>query len=320
MFTLAHLSDVHLPLMRRPAVRELLGKRASGYLNLVRARGANHQAWAVDAIMAAIAQAGPDHVALTGDLINISLHDEFPDALAWLRRFGPPDWISLVPGNHDAYVGLPDGHGLAVWQAYMRNDVPDHDTPGDPLHWPYLRRRGPVALIGVSTAIVTPPLKATGTIGKDQLARLKSLLQQTRDEGLCRIVLIHHPPEPVPTKWRKRLTDAHALAGIIAETGAELILHGHNHTDTLAFTPGAGGPVAIVGVPSASATGRDHRPEAQYNLFRIDGGNGAFFIEQTAHRLDVETRQFRQIYVRKLDAGHGCAAPPQPGPAIHGAV
>jgi 3',5'-cyclic AMP phosphodiesterase CpdA len=49
----------------------------------------------------------PDHVALTGDLINLSLQAEYRLAAKWLAALGDPDWITFVPGNHDAYVPFP---------------------------------------------------------------------------------------------------------------------------------------------------------------------------------------------------------------------
>ena len=41
-FTLAHLSDPHLAPLPKPRLRELMGKRALGYLNWVRNRKRVH--------------------------------------------------------------------------------------------------------------------------------------------------------------------------------------------------------------------------------------------------------------------------------------
>ena len=42
--------------------------------------------------------------------------------------------------------------------------------------FPFVRRRGPLALIGLSTAVPTPPFMATGRLGEAQLARLGETL------------------------------------------------------------------------------------------------------------------------------------------------
>ena len=194
----------------------------------------------------------PDHIALTGDLVNIALPDEFAAARTWLAGVGPAEKISIVPGNHDAYVPAALGDATSTWGDYMRAD--QNREPG----WPFVRRRAGVALIGLSTAIPSPPLMATGRLGAVQLARLAQLLSQLRDEGLFRIVLIHHPPESEPRRHRERLLDAAAFRDVLAEAGAELILHGHEHVRSVTWLDGPDRRIAAVGVPSASAAVGGH--------------------------------------------------------------
>jgi len=297
MFTLAHLSDIHLSLPRAPRLAELWNKRFTGYLNILRRRGASHQDWALEALMTALKADQPDHVALTGDLINLAMKEEFAYAGAWLESHCAPDRLSVVPGNHDAYVAVPEQDGLGLWRAYMSGDEAKREDEAA-ADWPYVRRRGRIALVGVSTAMVSAPFMATGRVGPSQLARLAELLADLGHEGSCRVVLIHHPPAPTPTHWNKRLLDATALAEIFAGAGAELILHGHNHTDTLSFTPGPERPIPVVGVPSGSSVGMPPKPSAQYHLFRIEQADKGWSIGQTARSLDPETRHVSTIYTR----------------------
>ena len=63
---------------------------------------------------------------------------------------------------------------------------------GEP--FPFVRRRGPMALIGLSTRCRPLPLAATGRLSDDQLARLGGMLSALARERLFRVVLIHHPP------------------------------------------------------------------------------------------------------------------------------
>ena len=121
MFTLAHLSDPHLPM---PAARplELAGKRATGYFNWWRSRVHVHVPEALAGIVADIARQAPDHIALTGDLVNISLGAEFASAARWLATLGPPDRVTVVPGNHDVYVATAWPTSLGLWGAYMAGD------------------------------------------------------------------------------------------------------------------------------------------------------------------------------------------------------
>src|SRR6266705_648952 len=104
MFLLAHLSDPHIGPLPTPRPAELAGKRALGFLNWHRRRRAIHRPEVLDLLARDLAAAGADHIVVTGDLVNLALAAEFAPARAWLGRLGPPDRVTLVPGNHDAYV------------------------------------------------------------------------------------------------------------------------------------------------------------------------------------------------------------------------
>jgi 3',5'-cyclic AMP phosphodiesterase CpdA len=132
-----------------------------------------------------------------------------------------------------------------------------------------------VALIGVNSAVPTPPAMAWGRVGTEQLARLAAVLGRLAGVGLFRLVLIHHPPLSGQPSDGRSLRDAHALEAVLARHGAELVVHGHNHRDMLAWHPSRSGLVPVVGAPSASLGRRHkHEPLARYNLFRIDAGAG----------------------------------------------
>src|SRR5262245_66208897 len=98
LFTLAHLSDPHLP-MPRAGVLDLVGKRATGYVNWWRRRVHLHLPQALAGIVADIKERKPDHIALTGDLVNISLPTEFSRAAEWLAVLGRPRDVTGNPGN-----------------------------------------------------------------------------------------------------------------------------------------------------------------------------------------------------------------------------
>ncbi len=122
--TLAHLSDVHLgPLPPGAAWENFALKRVVGTLNWKLRRHKLHDPAISSALVADIKAAAPDHVAFTGDLMNVSAYAEFPRAARWLQSFGDPAWISYVPGNHDAYVPVPWEQGLAHLAPYMTGDM-----------------------------------------------------------------------------------------------------------------------------------------------------------------------------------------------------
>ncbi len=53
-----------------------------------------------------------------------------------------------------------------------------------------------MALIGLCSAVPTPPFVASGRLGREQLDAFEGELRALSNEGLARVVLIHHPPLP----------------------------------------------------------------------------------------------------------------------------
>ena len=146
MFRLAHLSDPHLP-MPQARPQQLFSKRATGYVNWWRHRVHVHVPEALAGIVADIEAQQPDHVALTGDLVNVSLPQEFERAAQWLARLGPPDAChASFPATTTStcrWTGRPD---LGRWGAYMAGD--GQPPPRGLDDFPILRRRDGVALVG----------------------------------------------------------------------------------------------------------------------------------------------------------------------------
>ncbi|HXQ41573.1 MAG TPA: metallophosphoesterase [Candidatus Udaeobacter sp.] len=285
MFTLAHLSDVHLGDVGIPSPGALLSKRFLGFLSWHLRRKSIHIAPVLNALVADLRARQADHIAVTGDLVNISLPGEFERADTWLATLGSPGDVTVIPGNHDAYVPIAWKLSLGLWAAYMAGLGPDGaETPAAGLSdFPFLRRRGPLALIGISTAEPMPPHMAAGRIGQQQLARLATVLKTSRDQSLCRVVLIHHPPVSDPAYKLKQLLDSEEFLAVIASEGAELILHGHTHMSGLTYLPTPAGRVPVVSVPSASAKPTQHHDPARYHLYRIERQGGVW-------RIDVEVR------------------------------
>lgn len=269
MFRLAHISDVHLGPMPRVKPWQLFNKRITGFLNWkLNRRGAmNHGI--LDGLIAHIRENQPDHMAITGDLVNLALPAEIHRMRDWLGDLGSPNDISIVLGNHDAYVPGAKKASLNAWEPYA---LGDNQTK---THFPYLRQRGEISIIGVNTGCATLPFFATGTFSQKQASELETLLTQAGDEGHFRVVMIHHPPFPNATVWAKRLIGDQRFRDVVAQSGAELVLHGHTHIESFEKIDGPDGSVPVIGVPSASHGISDsdadahHKPAARYNLFDI---------------------------------------------------
>jgi 3',5'-cyclic AMP phosphodiesterase CpdA len=262
-FTLAHLSDPHLPPLPAARLRDLAGKRVLGYLHWTRRRHKYQRREVLDALVADMQAQQPDHVAVTGDLVNLALETEFSPAQAWLESVGAPQHVTVVPGNHDAYVRATRHRFAGTFGDYLRGD-----TESNGALFPFVRRRGPLALIGVSSAVPTAPLMATGKLGPAQLDALDRTLAQLSSEQAFRVLLIHHPLHS--NSRFKRLTDSRQLRALLKRHGVELVLHGHDHIHSTMWFDGTDGKIPAIGVPSASALAHRHYPAAAYNLFSIE--------------------------------------------------
>lgn len=301
MFTLAHISDPHLGPLPEVDLKSLMGKRALGYLSWQRRRRRIHRPEVLSALEADLTAQAPHHVAVTGDLTNISLPAEFEQTARWLGRLGPAEDVSVVPGNHDAYVALPWAESWHHWSPFMTCEgspeslrvLQDFD------HFPYLRRRGPIALIGLSSAHPTPPFMAGGSLGSEQLKRLHDLLERLGADGCCRILLIHHPPKR-RKRGRKSLWDSDALIDCVEAGGAELILHGHQHSFHNSELKTAHGPAQVLGVPSASAHAAGHKPQSHYQIYGIERHDDGWHVEISVRAYAADNERFEPARTHHL--------------------
>jgi 3',5'-cyclic AMP phosphodiesterase CpdA len=269
MFRLAQVSDPHFRCFRLARLRDLLGKRALGGLNLLVQRRRKHSMALLQALLEDLRGRDFDHLALTGDLCNISLESEWSAALRWIAATKLPlDRVTVIPGNHDAYVPavVKDGVFERMFAAYQTADL----RVGEAVY-PFVRFRGELALLCVSTAVPTGDLGAWGRVGESQLARLESLLGAPEVKARRRVILIHHPPLVNRPGEDLNLRDREALQALLLRTGADLVMHGHDHRDFFKDLPGPGGSrIPVVGVGSASyVSGPDRR--SRYNIFEFEG-------------------------------------------------
>jgi 3',5'-cyclic AMP phosphodiesterase CpdA len=262
LFRLAHLSDPHLPpppTMGR--LRDLVSKRTLSRLSW-RSKHLQHDPAVLAKLVADIQAYAPDHIALTGDLTNFSTPEEYAAARTWLTALAPPADLTVSPGNHDALVAEGQDERFASLAPWFGD--------GAEAAFPHVRRRGPIALVNLCSAVPTPPLFAGGRLGAGQIERLPQILDDLGRAGLVRVVMLHHPPVASVVSKRKALEDAGALRAVLLRHGAELVLHGHAHEAAFNTVAGPSGPIPVLGVPSASMPAGHHHPAARWHAIEID--------------------------------------------------
>ena len=266
MFRIAHISDLHIPPLQRVPMREFAGKRLLGLLSWHFKWKSEHRMTILDALLAHLQNINPDHICVTGDITFTTLPAEVDRAADWISRLGDPQRISLIPGNHDAYVAGALDYALAKWSRWMRDD---EGRTG----FPYLHRRGPVNIVGLSSAVATPPAVSLGRIGQTQLEKTEALLSRIRADQRPCLLMIHHPPQDGAASPRRALSDRHKLQELLARSPVDLVLHGHLHYPTRAVLDCPTGPIPVLGAASASTIG-GRKSVAHYHVIEIETAVG----------------------------------------------
>jgi 3',5'-cyclic AMP phosphodiesterase CpdA len=302
-FILAHLSDPHMAYPGGSRLTDFFNKRFFGYVKWRLKRQAEHQQHVLDAMIQDVCDCHPDHVVVTGDLTHMGLPAEYDRAKEFLRDLGPPSEVTIIPGNHDAYVDGALDCRMVDWAEYMVSDgetVCDGSQSTVNAIFPSLRVRDGVGLIGVSTAQPCSTFLAVGCVGHDQLQRLQEILVATGQKQLFRVVLVHHPPKSGVVSWRKRLTDADAFQKVLHACGAELILHGHAHHSSRTYLDASGSQIPVIGVPSASSVGKDTERRARYHLYHLSSRTDGWDMRICVRVFNMKTRRFDTEYEYRL--------------------
>jgi len=290
-----HLSDLHLSIPRNFRYTQLMNKRLLGYLSWLKSRRRKYQLFVLERLFAGINTTNYDQILLTGDLTHIGLPDEFQQVLDWLQSIGKAEQIFLIPGNHDSYVSENWHKTYALWQDYMASDAAINNQ--DNL-FPSLRIRKNTAFIGLSTALPTAPLLASGTISPQQLEALPGLLDKLAQQDLFRVVMLHHPPISGKRQWRKRLTNAAEFRQIVQQHGAELILYGHTHHAHCHYMDvyDRAEPVRIpvISAAAASATSQTASRRATFNDFRVSRQADSWLLQFRENIYQPPSGQFEQ--------------------------
>jgi 3',5'-cyclic AMP phosphodiesterase CpdA len=301
----AHFSDLHVLALDGVSRTRFLNKRFTGLVNLRLKREHKHRPAHVKAVARAVGEAKVDHVVITGDLTNLALEQEFE---AVVRLVGedlgmPPDQVTVVPGNHDLYTrgAMRAQRFTRFFAPYLQSDLPELAAEIALGHFPIVKLRGPLAIIGLSSAVPRPPLVASGELGAKQLEALERVLAHDEVKRRTPVLAFHHPIHNPSSRLKtlvEGLVDADDLGDAIANLKTGLLLHGHLHKRIQRAWETKAGLLMSVGATSASLHHEDEHRMAGFNLYELDGAGVLQDIQ--AHVLDPKTGEFHLESVPKL--------------------
>jgi 3',5'-cyclic AMP phosphodiesterase CpdA len=274
---LAHVSDPHFLSPGGVALNELEAKHLSGAANLwFKRRGRSYRSEHVEAVVREAARVA-DHVVMTGDIANLALAGEFERALRVIGEAGlGPDRLTVVPGNHDVYTfgSFMRRRYRGFFARYQESDLPELGVELGCGLFPFVRLRGPVALIGLSSAVPRPPFVAGGVLGVTQLDALARVLDHPEVRRRTPVLLIHHPPLRRLTRLGRfldGLSDGDALLRLLLPLRHALLLHGHLHVRERRTLTTPSGEVQQLGATSAALEDPRSSCRAAVNLYDLDG-------------------------------------------------
>jgi 3',5'-cyclic AMP phosphodiesterase CpdA len=294
----AHFSDLHVLALDGVAATRFLNKRFTGWVNLRVKREHKHRPMHVRAVAREVARAKVDHVIITGDLTNLALEQEFEAVRELVEgELGAAARdVTIVPGNHDLYTAgsLRARRFTRAFEPYMESDLPDLAAELDLGRFPIVKLRGPLAFIGMSSAVPRPPLVAAGELGSKQLEALERILAHDEVKRRTPVVALHHPIHNPPSRvktWARGLRDASGLVDAIASVRRGLLVHGHLHGRMQRSIETRSGSMLSVGATSASLHHEDEHRMAGFNLYEFDGAGELVDVE--AHIFDPAADTFR---------------------------
>lgn len=294
---IAHFSDLHVLALDGVPTHRFFNKRFTGWVNLRVKRGHQHRPAHVRAVAREITRAKVDHVVITGDLTNLALEQEFVAVRDLLEQdLGlRPEQISAVPGNHDLYTrgAMRDRRFTSYFHDYVQSDLPELCAEIPLGRFPFVKLRGPCAIIGLSSAVPRLPLVASGHLGAAQLDAFSRILEHPEVKKRMPIILLHHPIHNPPSKMAafvRGLSDADALIARVGGLERGLLLHGHLHVRRQSALGTPLGELLSVGATSASLDHEHEHKMAGFNLYEFDDAGALGRVE--AHVLDTKTEGF----------------------------
>lgn len=243
----------------------------------------------IEPLLKALAELGPDQVAISGDLTQRARRREYVSARAFIDRIDAP--VLCIPGNHDIPIHRPltrffrpFGH----YRAYISRDL----TP--------CVETAQMVMVGLNTVD-----RFQWQAGRLSASRLRRACNAMRDAPAhkLRVLVAHHPLEHPKGVSKKPIPGAAAALERLIGCGADLILSGHLHLwHAEEFAHRAGERPRRNAIQLHAGTSLSSRLRGEPNDFNvIDISPDAIhlarqsFDEGTGSFQTKETRQFNRV-------------------------
>lgn len=240
----------------------------------------------------------PNAIVLAGDLSQRARHGEFQRARAFVRELGRTAPVYVLPGNHDVqwwwrpFVPFDHARIYQKYREYFGADLtPTLDLPDAVI-------TGVLTAHGVAWGSLTPRLRdiaVKGHLPKGEIERAATVFHKARPSQ-ARILVLHHNVMRGDLSARMGLARWKVAQRRIAESGADVVLCGHDHQESVHMLA----DTVVVCSGTLSTRSRGRRAPV---FHRVVVGEEAIEVQQ--YRWDAA----RRVFVRS--DRHQFARPPR---------
>jgi len=241
----------------------------------------------VEALEAMIPDLHPDVVVLAGDMTQRARHGEFQRARAFARLATRTAPVYVLPGNHDVRWWtrplIPFAKG-ALYRKYVRYFG---DELAPTLRLPGAIIAGALTAYGVAWGSLTWRLRdlaVKGHLPKREYLRVQQLFREAAPE-LARVLVVHHNVVRGEISRRMGLARWRQAERRIGESGAEVVLCGHDHQEGAEVVDGK---VVVSTTGTLCTRSRGGRPSC-FNFVTIE----PTAVQVTFFRWEAERARFK---------------------------
>ena len=260
----------------------------------------------IEAVERMIPDLRPDAVVISGDVAQRARHGEFQRARAFVNLARETAPVHLIPGNHDVqwwwrpFIPFDKGPLYAKYRRYFGDDLaPTLTLPGAVI-------AGALTSHGVAWGSLTTRLRdiaVKGHLPKREMERVRQVFAAAPGDA-ARVLVVHHNVLRGDISQRMGLAHWKRAQRRIVESGADVVLCGHDHQEGADML---GGRVVVSTAGTLSTRSRGGRPSSfnfvtieaaavQVTLFRWDGERGRFNASDTfAFARGTDTRAQLQV-------------------------
>ena len=228
----------------------------------------------------------PTATVVSGDLTVRARHGEFQAARAFVRELERTAPVMVIPGNHDVQWWLrpflPFGTAAKCrkYAAYFGPDL----TPSTYLPGVFIAAAQTSHGLAWGSLTLQPrDIAVKGHLPAEEIQRVTELFRQA-DPTQLRVLVVHHNVLPGEISGRMGLARWKRAQQRIVDSGAELVLCGHDHQES---AQQLAGKVVVSCVGTLSQRSRGDRPSTfhrvcwdpesiQIEQYRWDGKRGLF--------------------------------------------